>query len=54
MGQEIPQMEMKTGWKGCSETSVRNYHYMLRNVPEERNLIQEWCAVIFTKLKIKT
>jgi len=22
---------------GCSETSVRNYHYLLRNDPEERS-----------------
>jgi hypothetical protein len=36
MGQEIPELELKMGWKGCYETSVRNYRYMLRNVPEER------------------
>jgi hypothetical protein len=52
MGQEIPEWELKMGWKSCSETSVREYHYILRNVPEERDLIQEWCVAIFTKLKI--
>jgi len=25
------------GQIGCPETSVRNYHYSLRNNPEERN-----------------
>jgi hypothetical protein len=25
---------------GCRETSVRNYHYLLRNDPEERS--SEW------------
>jgi len=25
-----------TFWDNCSETSVRNYHHTLRNIPEER------------------
>ena len=28
--------KMKMGPIGCSETSVMNYHYSLRNNPEER------------------
>ena len=28
---------MKIGPTGCPETSVRNYHYSLRNNPEERS-----------------
>jgi len=28
---------LKMGPKGCPETSVRNYHYSLRNNPEERS-----------------
>jgi hypothetical protein len=28
--------ELKMGPIGFSETSVRNYHYTLRNSPEER------------------
>ena len=27
---------LKVGPIGCPETSVRNYHYTLRNIPEER------------------
>jgi hypothetical protein len=27
---------LKMGLIGCPETSVRNYHYTLRNIPEER------------------
>lgn len=52
MGHEIPELELKMGRKGCSETSVREYHYKLRNVLEERNLIHEWYVAFFTKLKI--
>jgi hypothetical protein len=26
---------LKIGLIGCPETSVRNYHYTLRNIPEE-------------------
>ena len=26
---------LKVGAIGCPETSVRNYHYMLRNIPED-------------------
>ena len=50
MEQEISELELQMGWKGCSETSVRNYHYMLRKVPEERSIIQEWRVAIFMKL----
>jgi len=40
-GQEIQlffliSWPMKIGGTGCPETSVRNYHYTLRNNPEER------------------
>jgi len=28
---------LKMGPVGCRETSVTNYHYLLRNNPEERN-----------------
>ena len=32
---------------GCPETSVRNYHYTLRNIPEERRaLVSFLCALI--------
>ena len=35
---------LKMGPSGCSETSVRNYHYSLRNNPEERSslLSETW------------
>ena len=28
---------LKMGQRNCPETSVRNYHYMLHNNPEERS-----------------
>jgi hypothetical protein len=31
-----PSCPLKMGPIGCLETSVRNYHYLLRNNPEER------------------
>jgi len=30
---------VKMGPIGCSETSARNYHYLLRNNPEERGTL---------------
>jgi hypothetical protein len=30
---------------GCPETSVRNYHYSLRNDPEERSLAVGLCSI---------
>jgi hypothetical protein len=30
---------LKMGPIGCTETSVRNYHYSLRNDPEERSYL---------------
>jgi len=30
-------LSLEMGQIGCPETSVRNYHYSLRNNPEERN-----------------
>ena len=38
----------KMGPIGCPETSVRNYHYTLRNNPEERlkSLRAEWCLPV--------
>jgi len=31
---------LKMGQIGCPETSTRNYHYMLRNIPQERRFQQ--------------
>jgi hypothetical protein len=31
------QESLKMGSIGCPETSARNYHYTLRNIPEERS-----------------
>jgi hypothetical protein len=31
---------LNVGTKGCPKTSVRNYHYLLRNSPEERSFLQ--------------
>jgi hypothetical protein len=40
IGQEIqkerPYLPLKIGPTGCPETSVRNFHYTLRNNPEDR------------------
>jgi hypothetical protein len=30
-------LNLEDGTTGCPKTSVRNYHYSLRNNPEERN-----------------
>jgi hypothetical protein len=35
--QEMDSWPFKKGPMGCPETSVRNYHYSLRNNPEERS-----------------
>ena len=35
--ERLESWSLKTGPKGCPETSVRNYHYWLRNNPEERS-----------------
>jgi len=32
----LDSIPLKMGPIGCPETSVKNYHYMLRNNPEER------------------
>jgi len=34
-----PMRSLQMGQIGCPETSVRNYHYPLRNNPEERSYI---------------
>jgi hypothetical protein len=36
-GSRTKQRPVKMGAMGCHETSVRNYHYSLRNDPEERS-----------------
>ena len=36
-------LTLKMGHIGCPETSVRNYHYSLRNNPEERGPYQPLC-----------
>jgi hypothetical protein len=36
-GNSIPKFRDKMGPIGCPETSVRNYHYSLRNNPKERS-----------------
>jgi len=47
------------GLIGCPETLVRNYHYTLRNIPEERrsyvgiNFAQGIYGVIYFQSKIK-
>jgi len=33
-------LNLKMGPTGCPEISVRNYHYSVRNNPEERNIYQ--------------
>jgi len=38
------------GLIGCPETSVRNYHYSLRNSPEERSSHVEWFMLSLTRL----
>jgi len=35
-GSEVP---LRMGAIGCTETSVRNYHFSLRNSPEERSYL---------------
>jgi len=48
-GQEFISWPLKMGPIGCLETSVRNYNYTLRNVPEERisdKLL--FCAVLYS------
>jgi len=39
----VPPFEM--GQIGCPETSVTNYHYTLRNIPEERRYQTNLLAV---------
>jgi hypothetical protein len=36
LSSRVKEIRLKTGLVGCPETSLRNYHYTLRNVPEER------------------
>jgi len=44
---------LKMGWIGCPETSVRNYHYSLRNNLEDRSYPQ--CLVDYIqKIKISS
>jgi hypothetical protein len=31
------RVTLEDGPLGCPETSVRNYHYLLRNIPEEHS-----------------
>jgi hypothetical protein len=33
----LDSLTLRMGPIGCPETSVRNYHYLLRNDPEERS-----------------
>jgi hypothetical protein len=32
-------LPLKTGQLGCAETLVRNYHYTLRNIPEDADIL---------------
>jgi hypothetical protein len=34
-----PSSRLKTGTLGCTKTSARNYHYLLRKGPEERSSV---------------
>jgi hypothetical protein len=34
---KVQEFKKQIGLIGCPETSVRNYHYTLRNSPEERS-----------------
>jgi len=49
---------MEMGLIGCPELSIRNYHYTLRNIPEERRshvgtiFAQEIYGVIYFRSKI--
>jgi hypothetical protein len=40
------RLALKTGPTSCPETSIRNYHYSLRNNPEERSFHCLSCFVI--------
>jgi len=37
---------MRMGPIGCPETPVRNYHYWLRNNPEERSFVLFKCSLV--------
>jgi len=39
---------LKMGPIGCPETSVRNYHYTLRNIPEERRSEKLSCLLKYS------
>jgi len=40
----VDSLPPKMGPIGCTETSVRNYHYSLRNIPEERSSQEAMCS----------
>jgi len=39
----------KIGQTGCPETSVKNYQYKLRNIPEKRRSRESSCIVVIKK-----
>jgi hypothetical protein len=47
-GNEVTQIML--GPIGCTETSVRNYHYTLRNMPEDRTSHVDTITMVTLKL----
>lgn len=48
----LPKFRDMMGPRGCSETSVRNYHYTLCNIPDERSFQDHYILLMAVKEQI--